>query len=64
MGTLLAWLALDVAGNGLGARVEAASVIETGIAVLVLSLLASLGAARRVLKIDPVRATVPGGIEA
>jgi putative ABC transport system permease protein len=64
VGTILAWLALDVAGNGLGARVEAASVIETGIAVLVLSLLASLGAARRVLKIDPVRATVPGGIEA
>ena len=27
------------------------------------STLASLGAARRVLKIDPVRATVPGGIE-
>jgi putative ABC transport system permease protein len=64
VGTILAWLALDVAGNGLGARVEAASVVETGIAVLVLSLLASLGAARRVLKIDPVRATVPGGIEA
>ena len=63
VGAVLAYLALDVAGNGLGARVEAASVVETGVAVLVLSLLASLGAARRVLRIDPVRATVPGGIE-
>jgi len=64
IGTALAWLALDAAGNGLGARVEAGSVVETGVLVLVLSLLASLGAARRVLRIDPVRATVPGGLEA
>ena len=64
VGAVLAYLVLDVAGNGLGARVEAASVIETGLAVLVLSLVASLGAARRVLRIDPVRATVPGGLDA
>jgi putative ABC transport system permease protein len=63
-GALLAWLALNVAGNGLGARVEAGSVLRTGVVVLALSLLAALGAARRVLRIDPVRATVPGGIEA
>lgn len=64
VGALLAWLALNVAGNGLGARVEAGSVLQTGALVLVLSLLAALAAARRVLRIDPVRATVPGGIEA
>jgi putative ABC transport system permease protein len=64
IGTALAWLALDAAGNGLGARVDPGSVVQTGILVLALSLLASLGAARRVLRIDPVRATVPGGIEA
>jgi putative ABC transport system permease protein len=62
-GALLAWLSLNVAGNGLGARVEAGSVLRTGAVVLALSLLAALGAARRVLRIDPVRATVPGGIE-
>jgi putative ABC transport system permease protein len=63
IGTLLAWLALDVAGNGLGARVEAGRVLETGVVILALSLLAALAAARRVLRIDPVRATVPGGID-
>lgn len=64
VGTLLAWLALNVAGNGLGARVEVGSMLQTGVLVLGLSLLAALAAARRVLRIDPVRATVPGGIEA
>lgn len=63
IGALLAWLALNGAGNGLGARVEVGSVLTTGALVLGLSLLAALAAARRVLSIDPVRATVPGGIE-
>jgi ABC-type antimicrobial peptide transport system permease subunit len=39
-------------------------VVETGTLVLALSLVAALAAARRVLRIDPVRATVPGGIDA
>ncbi|MGZ6999889.1 MAG: FtsX-like permease family protein [Acidimicrobiia bacterium] len=64
VGTLLAWLTLDVSGNGLGARVEATAVLRTGALVLALSLVASFGAARRVLRIDPVRATIPGGVEA
>ncbi|MBK5287945.1 MAG: peptide ABC transporter permease, partial [Acidimicrobiia bacterium] len=63
VGTLLAWLALNASNNGLGARVEVGAVLQTGALVLGLSLLAALAAARRVLRIDPVRATVPGGIE-
>lgn len=63
VGTLLGWLSLNVAGNNLGARVELGAVLQTGALVLGLSLLAALAAARRVLRIDPVRATVPGGIE-
>ncbi len=62
VGAVLAWLSLDAAGNQLGARLESSSVLTTGLAVLVLSLVAALGAARRVLRIDPVRATVPGGL--
>lgn len=63
VGTLLGWLSLNVAGNNLGARVELGAVLQTGALVLGLSLLAALAAARRVLRIDPVRATVPGGID-
>ncbi len=64
IGTALAWLALNAAQNSLGARVALGDVVGTGAVVLGLSLVAALGAARRVLRIDPVRATVPGGIEA
>jgi putative ABC transport system permease protein len=64
IGGLLGWLALNAAGNGLGARVEIGSLLETGALVLGLSLVAALGAARRVLRIDPVRATVPGSLDA
>lgn len=63
VGAGLAWLALDGAGNGLGARLAAGRVASTGVVVLALSLVAALGAARRVLRIDPVCATVPGGLE-
>jgi putative ABC transport system permease protein len=63
VGAGLAWLALDRAGSTLDARLAGRSVVTTGLVVLALSLVAALGAARRVLRIDPVRATVPGGIE-
>lgn len=53
---------LSATSNGLGARIDLAEVFRTGGAVLVLSALAALGAIRRVLTIEPVRATVPGGI--
>lgn len=64
IGGLLGWLALNASGNSLGARVEIGSLLQTGALVLGLSLIAALGAARRVLRIDPVRATVPGSLDA
>ena len=64
IGGLLGWLALNASGNSLGARVEIGSLLQTGALVLGLSLIAALGAARRVLHIDPVRATVPGSLDA
>ena len=64
IGGLLGWLALNASGNNLGARVEIGSLLQTGGTVLGLSLIAALGAARRVLHIDPVRATVPGSLDA
>lgn len=64
IGGLLGWLALNASGNSLGARVEVGSLLQTGALVLGLSLIAALGAARRVLHIDPVRATVPGSLDA
>jgi ABC-type antimicrobial peptide transport system permease subunit len=59
----LAWLTLNAAGNSLGARVAGRDLVTTGAIVLVLALVAALGAARRVLGIDPIRATVPGGLD-
>jgi len=38
-------------------------VLTRGAVIIVLALLASLAAIRRVLKIDPIAATVPAGID-
>jgi putative ABC transport system permease protein len=63
VGAVLGGLALQVSGSNLGARLDAASVVRTGVLVLVLAVVASTGALRRVLRIDPVRATMPGGTD-
>ena len=44
-----------------GRRLAAGGVVRTGLLVLVLACVASLGAVRRVLRIDPARALTPGG---
>jgi len=38
-------------------------VLSRGVALLVLALVASLAAVRRVLRIDPIAATVPAGVD-
>ena len=45
-----------------GADLRAATTATTGGVIVVLGLLASVGAGRRVLAIDPIEATTPGGI--
>lgn len=62
IGALLATGALAGAGSGLGATLSGGSVVRTGVLVLVLAVVASLGALRRVLRIEPVQATQPGGV--
>lgn len=51
-------LTRDVFGSGL----EPTTAVTTVVVILVLGLLASIGAVRRVLAIDPVEATTTGGI--
>jgi len=62
IGSALTALTLSVSGNNLGARLSVTEVVTNGALVLVLSVLASVGATRRVLRIDPVQATIPGAI--
>jgi len=62
VGAVLAAAALAASSSSLGAGLAAVGVIRTGLLVLVLSCLASLGAVRRVLRIDPARALTPGGV--
>jgi putative ABC transport system permease protein len=61
LGTALAALALTSAGSGIEARVEPGSVLTTTVAVLVLAVLACIGAGRRIVRLDPAAATQPGG---
>jgi len=50
--------------KNLGVRVDPASVVVTSVVVLVLALLTSLVAVRRVLRIDPLAATTGAGVNA
>lgn len=50
-------------GNAVGVAFDARSIATTIVVLLVLSMVASYGAIRRVLHIDPIRATQPGGID-
>lgn len=60
--TGLFWLA-TLFGNSLGIRVEPKPVLITSAVVLVLALLTSLAAVRRVLRIDPIAATTGAGVQ-
>jgi putative ABC transport system permease protein len=60
VGGVLAAVALSSSGTGIAARIEPTSVLLTTIALLVLSALACLGAGRRVVRLDPAAATLPG----
>lgn len=51
------------ATNSLGVRPEAGPVITTVVIVLVLALLTSFAAVRRVLRIDPIAATTGAGVQ-
>jgi ABC-type antimicrobial peptide transport system permease subunit len=49
--------------KNLGVRVEAGPVLLTTLVVLVLALLTSLVAVRRVLRLDPLAATTGAGVQ-
>jgi putative ABC transport system permease protein len=63
LATGLFWLASLGGGGGLGITVEPVPVLATTLVVLVLALLTSLAAVRRVLRIDPIAATTGAGVQ-
>ncbi|MGB8651912.1 MAG: peptide ABC transporter permease [Mycobacteriales bacterium] len=63
LGAALTTGALGASNASLGASLGAAQLFQTAAIVLVLATIASLGAIRRVLRIEPIRATIPGGVE-
>lgn len=60
LGTTLAALALRSSGSGIEARVEPGALAGTSAVLLVLAAVACIGAARRIVRLDPVAATHPG----
>ena len=62
VGAALTTAALAASNASLGATLSSQQLVQTGAIVFVLAILASLGAVRRVLRIEPVRATIPGGV--
>ena len=63
LATVLFWIASLGGGGGLGITVEPVPVIATTLVVVVLALLTSLAAVRRVLRIDPIAATTGAGVQ-
>jgi putative ABC transport system permease protein len=61
---LLGLARLGTGGSDVAVVFEPGSILATSAVILVLSTLASWGAIRRVLRIDPIRATQPGGVNA
>jgi putative ABC transport system permease protein len=59
-GTALAALALRSSGSGIQARIQPAALATTAVVLVVLAVVASLGAGRRIARLDPIAATVPG----
>lgn len=60
LGTALAALALRSSGSGIEARVQPGSLAGTSAVLLVLAAVACIGAARRIVRLDPGAATHPG----
>lgn len=60
LGAALAAAALAAADTGIEARVEPGALATTVAAVLALSALACLGAGRRIARLEPIAATLPG----
>jgi ABC-type antimicrobial peptide transport system permease subunit len=60
LGAALAGLALRAVSIGIEADVAPASLVTTVVAVAVLALVACVGAARRITRLDPAWATLPG----
>jgi ABC-type antimicrobial peptide transport system permease subunit len=62
VGSALAALSVGAAGEGLDASLSLRTVGVSGIAILVLGLVAAAGAIRRVLAIEPAEATGAAGM--
>jgi putative ABC transport system permease protein len=60
VGTTLAALALASPGSGIDARVEPAALATTTVALLALAAVGCAAAARRIVRLDPAAATLPG----
>lgn len=60
VGTALAALALRASSSGIDARIEPGAWALTVVVLFVLSMLACIGASRRILRLDPIAATLPG----
>lgn len=60
LGAALAGLALRAASIGIEADLAPASLVTTAVVVVVLAGVACVGAARRITRLDPVWATLPG----
>jgi hypothetical protein len=54
--------ALAASSASLGATLTSQRLAQTGAVVFALAIVASLGSIRRVLRIEPIRATIPGGV--
>ena len=62
IGGLVTTGALAASNASLGANLTSRQLAQTGAIVFVLAIVASLSAIRRVLRIEPIRATIPGGM--
>ena len=60
LGAALGRLALEAASIGIEAEVAPRALATTAVAVAVLAVVSCVGAARRITRLDPVRATLPG----
>ena len=60
LGSALAAAALSASDTGIEARVEPDALARTMVVVVVLSALACIGAARRITRLDPAAAVLPG----
>jgi len=62
VGGLLTIGGLAASSASLGATLTSQQLAQTGAIVFLLAIVASLGAISRVLRIEPIRATIPGGM--